>query len=128
MKVKVLKLHRLGMYGFIEIKVMDITKFKTAEKIALNCQNCFAYEIYEVDVADNGQRKGKPTLIKSVVFGKWYSREEIVKLAEENPNDRRYQNILRYMKKESLGSVVITRTGNWLIPKFGAEVIDHTAT
>lgn len=124
--VTILRLLSLSIYGFTEVKPLEITKPQTAQKIALNKKTCFAYKLYQVEVTDDGERAGNPKAVKSVVFGKWYTREEIQKLAEEPPKDLKYQNILRYMIKEQLYKIVITRTGNYLVPEVGTVVFDHT--
>ena len=122
----VLQLFSLGVYDFTVTNVLETTKLESAHKIALNNKKCFAYKVYKIRVADNGQRVGKPEVIKSVVIGKRYTREEIQKLVEEDPLDLRCQDILRFMSGKQLSNIVITRTGNYLVPEVGTVVFDHT--
>lgn len=122
----VLQLFSLGVYDFIVTNVLETTKLESAHKIALNSKKCFAYKVYKIRVADDGQRVGKPEVIKSVVIGKLYTREEIQKLAEKDPFDLRSQAIISLMSEKQLSNIVITRTGNYLVPKIGTVVFDHT--
>ena len=122
----VLQLFSLGVYDFTVTNVLETTKLASAHKIALKNKKCFAYKVYKIRVADNGQRVGKPEVIKSVVIGKRYTREEIQKLVEEDPLDLRCQDILRFMSGKQLSNIVITRTGNYLVPEVGTVVFDHT--
>ncbi len=122
----VLQLFSLGVYDFTVTNVLETTKLASAHKIALNNKKCFAYKVYKIRVADNGQRVGKPEIIKSVVIGKRYTREEIQKLAEKDPFDLRSQAIISLMSEKQLSNIVITRTGNYLVPEVGTVVFDHT--